>query len=684
MEESDRKPPAAALKRWGVPLAPFVFSLALSLQTAGSTVFWQDSGYYLTAIHELSVPASHGFVFYLLLAKLWTLAVAPIVGFTLSVHFFSAFCSAAAASVIALAARDALRKLWPEGPSDGPALASALLTAAGYSFWNASTLAKPYALYYLTLSILLWLMVRAEKKRDFLLMGLVLGLAGAAHPSAAMLVPAMIVYAWARRDKVRELGKGGCAAVVGIAAAAAFLPSFLALPILAARESVLSMGDPRTPGQVWSHLRGANYTDFKGAWGLDLARAVLAGKFIWEEFLGVGLALLGLGLWRFWTERRAALGVIAAWAGPMLLLPLVFVGEGMFDQWFVTAYLPLAFVTAAGFAWLAEKVKVAFPAAIATAVAWMILANYKDLNFRHYDLAQLYGELLIQPLPKDAIYVASTDDGAVIPMYLQRVDGLRKDVKIVHGEFVGTEWYDRRLERDYGVKPAQLKELAGKVNPQQLTVTAIANANVAPGRPVYSERPPDPRGLRSGLAQSAAGVLWKTTVDAEAIPDLTVPRVDPFAAARLRRRARGIFMRHTGKGMVAMFEPYENRLVGLLVQAKLRETEPLIGVKVPQVLEIFLGARTLDPSLEVDAVFQYNYGLSLYLNNRFAPAKEAFEKVLELEPLPGRETMSHFYLAEIARTMRQPEVAKKHYDRALEINGAEPMMMKRIRIQAAQ
>jgi hypothetical protein len=33
---------------------------------------------------------------------------------------------------------------------------------------------------------------------------------------------------------------------------------------------------------------------------------------------------------------------------------------------------------------------------------------------------------------------------------------------------------------------------------------------------------------------------------------------------------------------------------------------------------------------------------------------------------------------------RQPDVAKKHYDRALEINGAEPMMMKRIRIQAGQ
>jgi tetratricopeptide (TPR) repeat protein len=394
--------------------------------------------------------------------------------------------------------------------------------------------------------------------------------------------------------------------------------------------------------------------------------------------------VLGIGLWRLWTERRGVLWLIAAWAGPMLLLPLVFVGEGMFDQWFVTAYLPLAFATAAGFAWLARRVRVAFPASIATAVAWMILANYGDLNFRHYDLAQLYGELLIQPLPPNAIYVASTDDGAVIPMYLQRIRDVRRDVKIVHGEFVGLDWYDRRLERDYGVKPAQVQELVGRVSPQLLTVTAIANANVAPGRPVFSERPPDPRGLRPGLSQAAAGVLWKTAVDAEAAPDLSVPRVDPFAVARQRRRARGIFMRHTSKGAVAQFEPYENRLIGLLVQAKMRATEPLIGTKPPEALKIFLSARNLDPSLEVDSVFQYNFGLALYLNNQFAPSKEAFERVLDLEPLPARETLSHFYLAEIARAARQPEVAQKHYARALEISGAEPLMMKNIRIRAGQ
>jgi len=49
-----------------------------------------------------------------------------------------------------------------------------------------------------------------------------------------------------------------------------------------------------------------------------------------------------------------------------------------------------------------------------------------------------------------------------------------------------------------------------------------------------------------------------------------------------------------------------------------------------------------------------------------------------------RETLSHFFLAEIARASRQPEEAKKHYARALEINGAEPLQMKTIRLRAAE
>ncbi|HEV3029623.1 MAG TPA: DUF2723 domain-containing protein, partial [Planctomycetota bacterium] len=481
--------PPGRLRSSVVPLIPLLFSLILSISTAGSTVFWQDSGFYLTGIHEMSVEPSHGFVVYLLAAKVWTLAVSPLAGFTLSVHLFSAFCAAGAAAFLALAASGYLKRIRPDQASEGPAISAALVAAAGYCFWNGATLAKPYALYYLTLSALLWILVAAERRTDFFLLGGVLGLSWAAHPSAAILVPALLGYAWARRDKVRELRAGGFAAIILLAAGVAFVPSFVVLPILAKRDLLCSFGDPRTPGQVWSHLRGANYTDFKGAWGFDLVRAGLAARFIWEEFLGVGLIVLGLGLWRLGKERPGILALIGAWAGPTLLLPLVFIGEGMFDQWFVAAYLPLTLGTATGFAWLADRRKALAPGVLAIAIAWLILANFADLNYRGYQDAEIYGRVLLDSVEPHGILVTSTDDATVIPMYLQKVKEERTDATLIHGEFLGLDWYDERLERQLGLKRGRTDEIAARTNPQLLGVTAFANANVAPGKPVFSERP---------------------------------------------------------------------------------------------------------------------------------------------------------------------------------------------------
>jgi TolA-binding protein len=369
----------------------------------------------------------------------------------------------------------------------------------------------------------------------------------------------------------------------------------------------------------------------------------------------------------------------------MLLLPLVFIGEGMFDQWFVAAYLPLALATANGFAFIARRWKVVTPGALATAVAWMILANYADLNFRRYDYAEVYGRLLMKDVAPGAAFVTSTDDGTVIPMYLQEVKGERPDLKLVHGEFLGVEWYDRRLESQTGLKPPQPDEIRAKTNPSLLYITAFANANVAPGKPVYSERPTDPNGLRPGLSLVAVGSIWKTAVSAEAAPTPAgKPDVDPEAVARQRRRARGIYMRHLPTGMVARYEPYEDRLVDLIVQPRLREARPLLELNPGAALGLYERARRIDGALEVDAAFQYDYGLALYLKDRFPEAAEAFEKVLQLEPSPQRETLAHFYLAEIARAAQRRDDAKRHYEAALRIRGADEGMMLRIRARAEQ
>src|SRR4029078_10270749 len=109
-----------------------------------------------------------------------------------------------------------------------------------------------------------------------------------------------------------------------------------------------------------------------------------------------------------------------------------------------------------------------------------------------------------------------------------------------------------------------------------------------------------------------------------------------------RRRARGIYMRHLPTGMVARYEPYEDRLVDLIVQPRLREARPLLELNPGAALGLYERARRIDGALEVDAAFQYDYGLALYLKDRGPEAAEAFEKVLQLEPSRQREALAHF------------------------------------------
>src|SRR5258708_5497848 len=216
------------MRRFLVPGIPFLISLALSSCTVGAHVGWQDAGFYLAAVKELGVLYPPGFALYLVLCKGWTLLLG-FLNFTLAVHLFSSVCAAAAAGILAVAARDLLRSqgsLSPGGePSDVAAAAAGCLAASGFSFWSAGLLAKGYSFYYLILALLIWRLIWADesqRRRDFMIVAALIGLSWAAHPSAAGVGLALLLFVLAGR---RILGGKGIAVGVGIAAACAIGPS---------------------------------------------------------------------------------------------------------------------------------------------------------------------------------------------------------------------------------------------------------------------------------------------------------------------------------------------------------------------------------------------------------------------------------------------------------------------------
>src|SRR5579859_1007116 len=315
------------MRRFLVPGIPFALSLGLSSLTVGAHVGWQDSGFYLAAVKDLGVLYPPGFALYLVLCKAWTLLLG-FIDFTLAVHLFSSVCAAAAAGTLALAARDLLRArgtLLFGGPVPGEAaaLAAGCLAASGFSFWSAALLAKGYALYYFLLSLLLWRMIRADasgKGRDFTLVAVLIGLSWAAHPSAVGIGGALVLFVLAHR---RTLGARGIALRAGIAAACAIGPSLL-LPVFAAGNPEVMFGNPTSIGEWLRYLTGSRFTDRAGVFGADPFRFANAARYLWEDFLGVGLLLALLGLARIASRDRRLLLGLSAWLLPSALLATLF------------------------------------------------------------------------------------------------------------------------------------------------------------------------------------------------------------------------------------------------------------------------------------------------------------------------------------------------------------------------
>jgi hypothetical protein len=661
---------------------PFVFSLVLSIPTTGTAVFWQDSGFYLTAVHEFSVLYPHGFVLYLALCKAWTIVAAPVFGFTLSVHLFSALCAAGAASFAARAARAFLHRLDLGAGAGLAAIGAGCLLAAGYSFWHSALLAKTYALYYLGIAILLWLLASAERLRDFLLLGAVLGLCWAAHPSALLFIPAVLAVAWARRDRILDIGAKWIAAVAAIAVAAAVVPSLL-LPLIASRESIYDFDSPRTVGALFDYLRGSRYTDAKSAFGFDPERILHALSFAWEEYLGVGLALLAAGVVSVARRRPRILLLFAAWLLPLVGITLVFRAEGQFDMWLVSAYLPLSLLLAAGLQMAALRRRGIAVGGLAAGLIWMVAANFSDLNQRRYPYAEQFARFLTKNLdPGSTIYLAYDDSIATVS-WLRAVKGEAADLTLVVGARLGFPWYDRRLARIPGVRipawEASWRAMPG-IPPDSFELVSYANDNVGPGRALYSEKEPDARFLRPGLTVVPAGMLWKIAERGEARlePKYWDFPADLLALSRDVRRPRGV------TGATFRPEPFEDRLLLRLIHARLRLADVMLERAPQAALDQYELVRRARPAFMDDEKFLFQWATALFLTDRTKEAEEVYLALLPRKIGSRTRALCRYHLGEILRSRGRREEARTHFEAALQSGALDDAWKKRIESRLQQ
>lgn len=192
------RPPYLAATVAGV----LVFAL-YALTLARTTAFWDTSEYIATG-HILGIPHPPGNPLFVVLAKAWSLLLAPL-GLSVSVriNLFSAFMSAAAHGLWFLMVHHILRYFSEDrifrmvGAS-----AAVLVSATAFTVWNQSNVnEKVYTVSLLTIALLSWLAFRWQenlgKGKDdnlLVLMVFILALSVGNHLMAFLAAPAIALF----------------------------------------------------------------------------------------------------------------------------------------------------------------------------------------------------------------------------------------------------------------------------------------------------------------------------------------------------------------------------------------------------------------------------------------------------------------------------------------------------------
>jgi hypothetical protein len=497
-------------------------------------------------------------------------------------------------------------------------------------------------------------------------LGAVLGLCWAAHPAAALLVPGLLLYGTARRGLIREWGWGFFAGIVVLAAACAFLPCLL-IPVLAARESMADFGNPRNLRDLVSFVSGSRFTAQEGAFGLSAWRLIAGLRYAWEEYL-VAVIPLAWGLGVLVRKHRPSAVLLGGWVVPVLMVTMIFQGEGQFDQWLVFVYIPLSLAVAVGLSALQERGLRTVGGVLAASCITLAAVNVPLLSQKGYVWAEQYARLLMKNLEPGSVLFLSRDDPLGLCRYLQGQPGERTDVMPLSSTLLGEEWLDRRIAQRTGLKTpnyAVLRHFKRKASWDMVAISAFANENVGKVPAVYSDLQPDREVLKPELGVVPAGMLWRIAPVAEAVPDLKYwdYPVRPEEIPR-KGRARGHWSYVTSEGTEVQPELYEDRLFLPLLWARVRLADLELPRDPRSALRRYEEVLTAYPEAVKEGRFSYHLGLANYLTGRAGEASRIWESLLQEKPGAEIEVYVHFYLGELNRGPR-PTLAAEHYRKAL-------------------
>jgi hypothetical protein len=370
------------------------------------------------------------------------------------------------------------------------------------------------------------------------------------------------------------------------------------------------------------------------------------------------------------------------------VITILFKAEGQHDHWFVAAWMPLFLALGVGACRIGLRAGSRGPALVAAAGllagVWSVALNYSSVNQRTYDLAELYGRTLLEPVDRDAVLVLNGDDPNSLVGYLQRVRGSRPDVALVTASFLcyraaggGSDWYDDDLlkRHPFLVRPDYVSTCRKFPEAELVdaTTAAFLNANADCGRPLFTDRAVALPMLRPDLLLVPAGALWKVVPRSPAPP--LEPRywafpIEPEQVHRQIRRERGQSVQHTLEGLVVKPQGYEKRLINLLLHARLNLARALTDrAQFAPAVRLLESVAALDPELAAHPLVIHYTGICYHALGQDDRAEPLLRRSAELGARPEWKATATFYRGEIARKKGDEEGARRLFREALATPG---------------
>ena len=479
--------------RKAYPLAP-VGSTALGLfavaavvfaRTAYPTITWWDSSSYSLAAATLGVASPPGSLRLTLLG--WPVAkLASPVGVAHALNVLAGLIAAATVAMIlvnAIKVLETARGRHPEAPTMIGAAFGTLLLASTTTLWDYAVRFTPYVLSALVTTALLFVMLvwwrradEADGWRNLVLLSFLFGVDFSVHRTNALLIPGALVWVLIRKPSavlsVRTF-------VLSVAALAAGLSmQLLLIPIAASGGSPHNFSNPNSLSRLWDYITleqlGGGFllqlfprkSSLWSNQAADVAYILRNNFFDRSGPLGPlgyapGIAAIVGAIALLRENRRIGVAMLSVIAVQVAATILYFNIPANYFRSFDRHYLPICVTigvlgacgVAAAFDWAMTRRQRALSLVVAAIVCVVPIAHLVS-NYHRHDASKRFfahdwAMNALNQLPENAVYLTVGDNDTFPVMYVQTVEGVRRDVTILNTSVATmAEWRARNRARD--------------------------------------------------------------------------------------------------------------------------------------------------------------------------------------------------------------------------------------------